>query len=111
MRPPASTRSSTTSSASPTTTPGRGALAEGWAERGVPVDPERVETNFVQIDVAALGLTTTEAIARLGNAGVGLSGTVHPGILRAVTHLDIDDEAVARAIELVPEALELRARA
>jgi threonine aldolase len=87
------------------------ALAEGWAERGVPVDPERVETNFVQIDVAALGLTTTEAIAQLGNAGVGLSGTVHPGILRAVTHLDIDDEAVARAIELVPEALELGARA
>ena len=76
-----------------------------------PGRPERVETNFVQIDVGALGLTTTEAIAQLGNAGVGLSGTVRPGILRAVTHLDIDDEAVARAIELVPEALGLRARA
>ena len=40
-------------------------LAEGWAERGVPVDLELVETNFVQVDVGALGLTSAEAIARL----------------------------------------------
>ena len=31
-------------------------LAEGWADAGVPVDLERVETNFVQVDVGALGL-------------------------------------------------------
>jgi threonine aldolase len=86
-------------------------LAEGWADRGVPVDPARVETNFVQVEVATLGLTTAEAIGLLGNAGVGLSGTVQPGRLRAVTHLDVDDEAIERAIEIVPEALELRARA
>ena len=86
-------------------------LAEGWAERGVPVALERVETNFVQVDVSELGLSTAEALAKLGNAGVGLSGTSRPGILRAVTHLDVDDADVDEAIERAPEALELLARA
>ena len=31
-------------------------LAEGWDAAGVPVDLDRVQTNFVQIDVSALGL-------------------------------------------------------
>jgi threonine aldolase len=80
-------------------------LAEGWEASGVPVELERVETNFVQVDAGALGLTTPDALARLVDAGVGLSWTPAPGVLRAVTHLDIDDEDVERAIELVPEAL------
>ena len=97
---------------SPTTTPAPRRLAEGWAERqGVPVDVDGVETNFVQVDVGALGLSSAEAIARLAEAGVGLSGTVKPGVLRAVTHLDIDDDDVDRAIELVPRALGALARA
>jgi threonine aldolase len=82
-------------------------LADGWAARGVPVDPDRVETNFVQVDVGSLGLTSAEAIERLASAGVGLSGTVTPGLLRAVMHLDIDDDDVARATELVPAALDV----
>jgi len=86
-------------------------LAEGWEAAGVPVDAEGVETNFVQVDAGALGLTSAEAIARLAQAGVGLSSTVKPGVLRAVTHLDVDDEDVERAVELVPAALETRARA
>jgi threonine aldolase len=79
-------------------------LAEGWDERGVPVDLDRVETNFVQVDVAALGLLPMDAIERLAAAGVGLSPT-RGGRLRAVTHLDVSDEDVERALELVPEAL------
>jgi threonine aldolase len=86
-------------------------LAEDWAERGVPVALDRVETNFVQVDVAALGLTSIEALTSLGNAGVGLSGTMRPGLLRAVTHLDIDDADIDDAIERVPEALGILARA
>ena len=31
--------------------------------------------------------------------------TVHPTILRAVTHLDVDDDDVERAVELIPRAL------
>jgi len=86
-------------------------LAEGWEARGVPVDRELVETNFVQVDAAALGFSSAEAIARLAEAGVGLSATVKPGVLRAVTHLDVGDDDVERAIELVSQALESRVSA
>jgi len=86
-------------------------LAEGWAERGVPANPDSVETNFVQVEVGALGLTSAEAAGRLAETGVGLSATVHPGVLRGVTHLDVDDEQIERAIELVPAALGAFARA
>jgi threonine aldolase len=86
-------------------------LAEGLSDAGVPVDLEQVETNFVQVDVGPLGLTTAEALERLAQQGVGLSMTVHPTRLRAVTHLDIDDEDVERAIQLIPRALGALARA
>jgi threonine aldolase len=80
-------------------------LAEGLRAAGVPVDLEQVETNFVQIDIAVLGLDTAEALERLARKGVGLSATPHPGLLRALTHLDISDEDVDQAIDLIPKAL------
>jgi threonine aldolase len=80
-------------------------LAEAWSAGGLPVDLAQVETNFVQIDVGALGLSQGEALALLREAGVGLSSTIHPTLIRAVTHLDVDDEDVDRASELVPQAL------
>jgi threonine aldolase len=86
-------------------------LAAGWHEAGLPVDLEQVETNFVQLDVAALGLDRDRALPLLQDAGVGLSSTIHPGIARAVTHLDVDDADVDRAIELAPAALGVRAAA
>jgi threonine aldolase len=86
-------------------------LAEGWEARGVPVDLDLVETNFVQVDTGALGYSSAEAIKLLSDAGVGLSSTVKPGVLRAVTHLDISDDDVEHAIELVPQALGTLARA
>jgi threonine aldolase len=86
-------------------------LGEGLYDAGVPVQLEQVETNFVQVDVAPLGLGPEEALERLAQQGVGLSMTVHPTRLRAVTHLDIDDEDVDRAIELIPRALGALARA
>ena len=86
-------------------------LAEGWHAAGLPVDLDQVETNFVQLDVGALGLGRDEALARLRDAGVGLSSTIHPTVVRAVTHLDVDDEAIDRAIELAPQALGARVAA
>ena len=80
-------------------------LAEGLVEAGLPVDLEQVETNFVQIDVAPLELARAEALGRLREAGVGLSATIHPTVLRAVVHLGIDDDDVDQALELVPVAL------
>jgi threonine aldolase len=86
-------------------------LAEGLHEAGVPVDLDQVETNFVQVDVGPLGLGPEEALERLAQQGVGLSMTVHPTILRAVTHLDVGDEDIERAVELIPRALGALARA
>jgi threonine aldolase len=86
-------------------------LAEGWDAAGMPVDLEQVETNFVQLDVGTLGLGRDEALARLRDAGVGLSSTIHPTVVRAVTHLDLDDESIDRAIGLAPAALGLRVAA
>ena len=86
-------------------------LAEGLAGAGLPVDPDEVETNFVQLDVAPLGLTYSEALERLYQAGVGFSATIHPTVLRAVTHLGVTDEDIEQAIEIAPKALGVLARA
>jgi threonine aldolase len=79
-------------------------LAEAWAGAGLPVELELVQSNFVQVDVAALGLGEEEALEKIRERGVLLSQT-KPGILRAVTHLDLSDEEIERAAEAVPQAL------
>jgi threonine aldolase len=80
-------------------------LGEAWAEAGLPVDLELVQTNFVQLDVASIGLTEEEALARIREQGLLLSQT-RPGVLRAVTSLEIDDDAVEQALTAIPRALE-----
>ncbi|MBA2385004.1 MAG: threonine aldolase family protein [Actinobacteria bacterium] len=84
-------------------------LARGLAEAGLAVDPDRVETNFVQLDVAPR--TKEEAMGLLAEQGVGLSATIHPTVLRAVTHLDVDDDDVDGALDAIPRALGARVRA
>ena len=83
-------------------------LAEGWHAAGLPIHLEQVETNFVQLDVEPLGMSKWEVISALKEAGVGVSNTVHPTRLRALTHLDVTDEDIDAAIELAPEALAAR---
>jgi threonine aldolase len=83
-------------------------LAEGLADAGVPVDVERVETNFVQIDV---GPERADAIERIKQQGVLVSTTVHPTVVRAVTHLDMGDDDIDHAIEAIPVALRTLAAA
>lgn len=77
-------------------------LAEGLSARGVAVPLDAVETNFVQIPV---GSDPDSARERLRQHGVLLSSTLQPTVLRAVTHLDIDDHDVEQAIERIPRAL------
>jgi threonine aldolase len=84
-------------------------LALGLAEAGLAVDPDRVETNFVQLDVAPL--SKEEAIRVLAEHGVALSATIHPSVLRAVTHLDVGDAEIEGALEAIPRALGARVRA
>jgi threonine aldolase len=83
-------------------------LGEGLAAAGVSVNLDQVETNFVQIDV---GPERGDAIARLKQQGVLVSTTVHPTVVRAVTHLDITDSDIDDAIEAIPRALKALAAA
>ena len=80
-------------------------LAEGWHAAGLPVELERVETNFVQLDTSRLELSRADTLAALRDAGVGMSPTFGSTHIRAVTHLDLDDEDIERALTLVPETL------
>jgi threonine aldolase len=77
-------------------------LAEGLAASGVGVRSDRVETNFVQVQ---MGPDPPEAVRALEEHGVLLSGTLEPTVFRAVTHLDIGDQEVEAAIERIPRAL------
>jgi threonine aldolase len=79
-------------------------LGEAWAAAGLAVDLELVQTNFVQIDVGAMGLSVDDALARAQAEGVRLSPT-KPGVLRAVTHLDVTEDDVEHALDAVPRAL------
>jgi threonine aldolase len=82
-------------------------LGEGLHEAGVSVDLDQVETNFVQIDV---GPDRPGGIERMKEHGVLVSTTVHPTVVRAVTHLDITDDDIDRAIEVIPAALAVAIR-
>ncbi|HEV7887771.1 MAG TPA: GntG family PLP-dependent aldolase [Acidimicrobiales bacterium] len=66
------------------------AVAERWPEAGC--DPERVRTNVVTWSVA----DTDAVLAHLRGEGVR-AGTIAPGVLRLVTHNDIDDAGVEQA--------------
>ena len=85
-------------------------LAEGLVDAGMPVNLEQVETNFVLVDVGALGLGADDAVARLRGEEVLLSFAAREDVLRAVTHLDISAEDIDRAVERIPSALTGAAR-
>jgi threonine aldolase len=80
-------------------------LADGLAGAGLPVDVSQVETNFLLLDVGALGLGADDAVARLRAEGVLLSFAARKDVLRAVTHLDVSDADVENAVERIPRAL------
>lgn len=74
-------------------------------DAGLPVDADAVETNFILLDVGAIGLTSADAMAQLERAGVLVSQTAHRDVLRAVIHLDIDDDDIDAAAEAISGAL------
>ena len=77
------------------------ARAKRLAE-GIGIDPATVETNFVAIPEEP-GL-----IDRLLERGVAVSD-LRPGRLRAVTHLDIGDDEIDRAIDRMQKVLSVHA--
>ncbi len=106
-----STRSSTTSTGSRTTTPAHDASPRDGPHAESRSISKRSRRTSSRSTSARSGSPHRRRIERLAAAGVGLSSTIRPGILRAVTHLDIDDAGIDEAIEVVPQALELLARA
>ncbi len=75
-----------------------GRLAEGLAEvagDAVPVD--RVQTNMVLFDAAAFGVDDAAVLQGLQREGV-LAGLIAPGMVRFVTHRDVDRSGIERAV-------------
>jgi len=73
------------------------AVAERWPGAGAP--PERVRTNVVTFAHPR----APDLLAHLGSEGV-LAGTIAPGVVRLVTHHDVDDASIERACKALATA-------
>jgi threonine aldolase len=73
------------------------AVAERWPDAGV--DPERIQTNIVTFTHGE----PDELCDHLRGESV-LAGTIAPGVVRLVTHKDVDDDAVERACKALAAA-------
>jgi len=78
-------------------------MAEALAPLGV-VDPARVQTNLVLLELAEHRLDAVGLAAAAGEQGV-LTSPVGPRTLRLITHLEVDDDGVDRAIEVLTAIL------
>ena len=80
-------------------------LAEKLAELdGVAVDPARVDTNILIIDVGAAKMTAPQISDALVARGVRI-GAMSETQMRAVTHLDVDREGVLAAAAAFAEVM------
>src|SRR6516164_10935847 len=85
-------------------------LAEGLAELPrIKIDPAKVVTNFLILDVTGTGLTAFEVSKRLADLGV-LAGAASPASLRLVTHLDVDRAGCERALQAIRAVLGVQAK-
>ncbi len=73
------------------------AVADRWPEGGC--DPDAIRTNMVIFTHPR----TDEVVGYLHGEGI-LAGTIAPGVLRLVTHHDVDDAALERAMKALPGA-------
>ena len=68
------------------------------------VDPKKVATNIVGLELSKLGITAAELASRCKEAGLWISA-LGPHYARLVTHLDFDDAQRDQAIEILKGAL------
>ena len=68
------------------------------------VDPKKVATNIVGLELAKVGITAAELASRCKEAGLWISA-LGPHYARLVTHLDFDDAQCDQAIEILKGAL------
>ena len=68
------------------------------------IDPNKVQTNIVVLDLKSISLTAPEIAKRCRDAGLWISA-FGPKFARIVTHMDFDDAQCAQAIEILKKAL------
>ena len=68
------------------------------------VDPKKVATNIVGLELSKVGITAGELASRCKEAGLWISA-LGPHYARLVTHLDFDDAQCDQAIEILKSAL------
>jgi threonine aldolase len=68
------------------------------------VDPAKVVTNIVGLDLSKIGMTAADLTARCREAGVWISA-LGPNYARLVTHLDFDDAQCDEAISVLQRTL------
>jgi threonine aldolase len=78
-------------------------LAEALAPLGV-VDPSRIRTNLVPLDLSKTSLDAPTLAGLAAEQGV-LIAPMLPTIARLVTHLDVDDEGLDKAIKVLSAIL------
>ena len=69
-------------------------LAEGLAQiPGIKIDPSKVDTNILICDITGTGMTSSDLSRKLAGRGV-LANGVGAQLIRFVTHLDVNREAM-----------------
>ena len=68
------------------------------------VDPKKVATNIVGLELSKVGISAAELASRCKEAGLWISA-LGPHYARLVTHLDFDDAQCDQAIEILKSAL------
>ena len=68
------------------------------------VDPAKVETNIVGLELSKIGITASDLATRCKEAGLWISA-LGPHYARLVTHLDFTDSQCEEAIEILKRAL------
>lgn len=77
---------------------------------GLAVDPPRVHTNIVMVDLVDENLVAQDLAARAAERGLRF-GPMSPRRIRLVTHLDVDRAACTRAVEILAALVTSPARA
>ena len=78
-------------------------LAQGLARiPGIRIQPEKVQTNIVILDVGATGQSATAFLKQLSERKV-LGGAVDARRVRLVTHLDVDRADIESALRVIAE--------
>ncbi len=81
-------------------------LAEGVSAMGLAqVDPDRVRTNIVYVDLDAAGPSAAETVARLAEEGIRV-GATGPRQFRAVTHYGITEADIEYALTALARVLD-----